>query len=115
MNKLTEEQLNEELKNERKAEEEISHKIPNKYVSEVMDKIEDLRSKRLEEARNSNGETKRYTQKGLAEGAGIKVSTYKSYLHGDSDTINLKTLFRMVDILQCSMKDVLPQIYMKGN
>ena len=112
-NKLTTEQRNEELKKERKAEKEISHVIFNREVEEVMEKVEGLRYERKEEARISNSETKRYTQEGFAEGAGILLSTSKNYRYGRSDTLKLKTLFKIVDILQCSMEDVLPQTYMK--
>lgn len=65
-----------------------------------MERVERLRQER----QNDSGE---YTQKKLAEKAGIGLSTYKDYLSGNSDNIKLKTAINIAHALRCKLSDLI--------
>lgn len=107
------EQLDRELEHDRIVDDESLERMQTHYINNVMDKIEDIRKKRLAELKKSNalgGFPKDFNQKQFAENAGIGYSTYKNYLSGCSDNISLKTLLKMTHKLQCNLDDVLKAV-----
>lgn len=104
----TVEKLNKELELEHIAKEELENKPYNDDIKSVMKNIENLRKKRLKELRKSNGVNKRYTQKDVAERAGIALTTYKNYICGKSHDISLRTILKITVILRCNLQEILP-------
>lgn len=105
---LTQEEKNEELEKERIAEKEIDYTEIYRDIENVMKKIENLRRKRYKELKETCSVDKYYTQKWLAEKAGISLSTYKNYLYGDSIDISLRTMLKIANLLRCDLQDILP-------
>lgn len=95
----TQEDLDRDLKLGSIAERELNDATQKNPITEVMENIEGLRKERR---KTSPG----FTQKHLAENAGISLATYKNYLSGLSDGIRFKTVLNMMHILQCSYGDI---------
>lgn len=105
---LTQEERNEKIKKERIAKKEIDSTEYYKYIEEVMKNIENLRRKRYKELRKTGSVDKCYTQKWLAEKAGISINTYKNYLYGNNIAISLVTVLKIANMLRCDLQDILP-------
>ena len=87
----TQAELDRELKRDMIVDREMDD-TPDYYRMEnIMNKIENMRRKR------------KYSQKKLAEKAGIGLSTYKDYLTGISDSIKLKTVINITHVLECKL------------
>lgn len=102
-NKKTQEELEQELKHDLIVKREISNTVNYRYIMALMDKIEQIRQEPLNISR-------KYSQKELAERAGIGLSTYKDYLSGASDNIKLKTVINIAHVLQCELSDLIDGI-----
>ncbi|MGY3663005.1 MAG: helix-turn-helix domain-containing protein [Roseburia sp. 1XD42-69] len=93
----TQAELDRELKRDMIVDREMDD-TPDYYRMEnIMNKIENMRRKR------------KYSQKKLAEKAGIGLSTYKDYLTGISDSIKLKTVINITHVLQCKLSDLIDE------
>ncbi|MCI9067294.1 MAG: helix-turn-helix transcriptional regulator [Lachnospiraceae bacterium] len=111
MNKFknyTQKELNEALRHDRIVERELDDTTDYSRWETVMENIERLRKERKEKS-------SLYTQKYLAEKAGISRSTYQSYCSGSSGNIHLKTLGKIADALQCDIFDLIPDSHGKKN
>ena len=102
-NKKTQAELEQELKRDMIADREINDTLSYRWMKNLMDKIERIRQSR----QNVSGE---YTQKKLAEKAGIGLSTYTDYLSGTSDNIKLKTVINIAHVLRCKPSDLIDDI-----
>lgn len=99
-NKKTLAELELELKRDAAADREIDDTAVYSQIKILMEKIEYIRQERY----NVSSE---YSQKKLAEKAGIGLSTYKDYLSGASDSIKLKTVINIADALGCKLSDLI--------
>ncbi len=100
--KKTQAELEQDLKNDVIAEREMGDTEDYRWMKAFMEKVEYLRQERL----NVSSE---YTQKKLAEKAGIGLSTYKDYLSGNSDNIKLKTAINIAHALRCKLSDLIDE------
>lgn len=104
-NRLTTEELEQDLKNERIADRELDDTTNYNQIRDIMYKIECLRSECPDSSKNSP----KFTQKELAEKAGIGLSTYADYLSGTSDNIKLKTVIKIAHALRCKLSDLVDE------
>ncbi len=93
-------ELEQDLKNDVIAEREIDDTENYRWFESFMSEVEHRRKKRQ---MVFDG----YTQKQLAEKAGIGLSTYADYLSGKSDNIKLKTAINIAHVLQCELSDLI--------
>ena len=97
-------ELERELKRDVAVDREIDGRTANsRWIEALMDKIESMRKERLKVSNE-------YTQKKLAEKAGIGLSTYADYLSGASDNIKLITVINIAHALQCRPSDLIKSI-----
>ena len=76
-------------------------RIPQQaFIEKVIRDLEEQRRKRWKDYR-------KYTQKYVAEKAGISPSTYKGYVSGRSYHIDLITAKNIADALGCRLSDVI--------
>lgn len=76
-------------------------RIPQQaFIEKVINTLEEQRRKRWKDYR-------KYTQKYVAEKAGISLSTYKGYVSGRSHHIDLITAKNIADVLGCRLSDVI--------
>lgn len=101
-NKKTQAELEQELKRDAIVDREMEDTQNYRWIEKLMQKIECLRQERQNV---SSG----YTQKELAEKAGIGLSTYKDYLSGASDNIKLKTVIKIASALRCNLSDLIDE------
>lgn len=101
-NKKTQAELEQELKQDVIADREINDTENYRLVMALMNKIEYIRQERQNVFRG-------YTQKELAEKAGIGLSTYKEYLSGCNDNIKFKTVINIAHMLQCKLSDLIDE------
>ncbi len=94
--------LEQELKHDKTVEREMGDTEDSLFIMEFMEKVERMRKERQ---KDSNG----YTQKKLAEKAGIGLSTYREYLAGFSDNIKLKTVRKFAHVLRCRISDLVDE------
>lgn len=104
-NKMTQAEL--ELKRDAVVDREIDDTQNYRWIENLMDNIEHIRQERL----NVSSE---YSQKKLAEMAGIGLSTYKDYLSGKSDNIKLKTVINIAYALRCNLSDLIDDSIIDG-
>ena len=97
-NKNTQAELERELKHDEIVDRELNDTQDYLRMEVLMDKIERMRQE--------HG----YSQKKLAEKAGIGLSTYKDYLSGFSNNIKLKTVLNIAQIFQCKPSDLIEDI-----
>ena len=95
-NKKKQAELEQELKRNAVVDREMDDTQNYRLIENSMQKIEYIRSVSSE-----------YSQKKLAEMAGIGHSTYKDYLSGASDNIKLKTVIKIAQVLQCNLSDLI--------
>ena len=93
----TQAELDRELKRDMIVDREMDDTPDYHRMENIMNKIENMRRKR------------KYSQKKLAEKAGIGLSTYKDYLTGISDSIKLKTVINITHVLQCKLSDLIDE------
>lgn len=103
-NKKTQAELERELKRDVIVDREMDDTQDYRRIMTLMDKIERIRQER-------QNDSTEYTQKKLAEKAGIGLSTYKDYLSGCSDNIKLKTVIKIAHVLQCKLSDLMDEEY----
>ncbi|MCM1253975.1 MAG: helix-turn-helix transcriptional regulator [Clostridium sp.] len=96
------EKLKRELENEKIAEREIADTENYMSIEVIMKKIEEIRKERQKAS-------PKYTQKYLADKAGVSLSTYANYLSCASDNIKLKTVINIANALQCRLSDLLDE------
>jgi DNA-binding Xre family transcriptional regulator len=78
-------------------------RIPRElFIEEVAKALEGQRRKRRKCYRI-------YTQRYVAEKAGISLSTYKGYVSGRSHHIDLITAKNIADVLGCRLSDIIGQ------
>lgn len=98
--KKTQAELEQDLKNDVIANREIGDTEDYRWLEVFMKRVEDLRKERL-------SVSSEYSQKKLAEKAGIGLSTYADYLSCKSDNIKLKTAINIAHVLQCELSDLI--------
>ena len=94
-NKKSQAELEQDLKRDAVVDREMNDTQNYRWIETFMQKIECIRV--------SSG----YSQKKLAEKAGIGLSTYKEYLSGNNDNIKLKTVINIAHALQCNLSDLI--------
>ncbi|MDE6664002.1 MAG: helix-turn-helix transcriptional regulator [Lachnospiraceae bacterium] len=97
---LTPTELEKELKKERFRDKELDNIQNDIFMENVMGNIEKKR-KALKKV------SPVYTQKYVAEKAGISLSTYKNYLSGYNIGFSLRMLKNIADTLGCKPSDFL--------
>lgn len=100
LSKNQSEELKKESRCDRRAEREMQRLIGQPFTDKVIDSLEKQRRKRWKDC-------KIYTQKYVAEKAGISLSTYKGYLRDRSYDIDLITVKNIADMLGCKLSDVI--------
>lgn len=98
--KCTREKLERELKRDVILDREFSDVENYCKITDVMHRIEYMRSEYQKVCPE-------FTQKKLAEKAGIGHSTYTDYLCGTSDNIKLKTIINIAHALRCKLSDLI--------
>lgn len=104
INNMAQAERERELKRDVVVDREMGDAEDNRQIMALMDNIERIRKER----QNISNE---YTQKKLAEKAGIGLSTYRDYLSGLSDNIKLKTVINITHVLQCRLSDLMDERY----
>lgn len=104
INNMAQAERERELKRDVVVDREMGDTEDNRQIMALMDNIERIRKER----QNVSNE---YTQKKLAEKAGIGLSTYRDYLSGLSDNIKLKTVINITHVLQCRLSDLMDERY----
>lgn len=94
------EKWEQEIKNARHAERDIQRITGQPFAKKVIDALEEERKKCLKAS-------SLYTQKYVAEQAGISPSTYKGYVAGRSHHIDLITAKGIADVLGCRLADII--------
>lgn len=89
-----------DLKQAYAADKEIDNLANDIFMKNVMEKIEKRRETLMKASHV-------YTQKYVAEKAGISLSTYKNYLSGYNIGFSLRTLKNIADALGCKPSDFL--------
>lgn len=92
--------MEEDFKKNYFREKEHNDLTNDTFMQSVMEKIEKRR----------NAFKKKYpvyTQKYLAEKAGVSLATYKNYLRGYNTGFSLRTLKNIADALKCKPSDFL--------
>lgn len=108
----TQEEREQELKSERIAEREIESSITSISTYEIMTNIENIRKMRKKK-------NPIYTQKYVAENAGMSLSAYKSHLPGnDEDSrekrvakISAEAVASIKEVLRCEYTDIFKPLY----
>lgn len=99
-NKKAKTKLELELIREKREEREIQRVTAGPFAEKVIEELEDRRKERRKKY-------PAYTQKYVAEQAGISLSTYKEYVSGCSYCIDLITVKQIADILGCRLSEVI--------
>ena len=84
----------------RRLERDIERIPQQAFIEKVIKYLEEQRRKLWKDY-------KKYTQKYVAEKAGISLSTYKGYVSGRSYHIDLITAKNIADALGCRLSDVI--------
>ena len=100
VNTLTPEELEQELKKDRAGEKETDDIYDDIFMEAVIHKIE-KRRKKLQKVYPF------YTQKYVAQKAGISISTYKNYLSGYNTGFTVRKMKKLTDVLNCKPSDFL--------
>lgn len=87
------EELELELESERIAEKELNVHLSSISIKDIMERIESERLSFKYE----------YSQKQLAESAGMSLSTYKNYLTDVTDSIPLLKFHMLIEILEMDL------------
>lgn len=100
MQNLTRTELNNDLKQNYYRDKELDNLANDIFMESVMEKIEKRRKELLKVSTV-------YTQKYVAEKAGISLSTYKNYLSGYNIGFSLRMLKNIADAFGCKPSDFL--------
>ena len=95
--RTTQAEVEQELKQDMIADRELDDTQDYLRMEALMNKIERMRQDRG------------YSQKKLAEKAGIGRSTYMDYLSGTSDSIKVKTVINIAHALRCKLSDLIEE------
>lgn len=99
----TEEQKQEQrqkVRHERRTEREMLRVMTKPFAEKVINELEERRKERRKHY-------PLYTQAYVAEQAGISLSTYKEYVGGGNDCIDLITVKMIADTLRCRLSDII--------
>lgn len=102
---MEKENLYEELKKERIAKKESVEEQYSYLMFNVIEYFEKRRKELLKITKNPD----KYSQKNVAEKAGISFATYKNYL-SKKYNMSLMTFFALSDVLQCDPLEVIKSI-----
>ena len=99
-NSLNKNRIEQPEQETQRAKREMKRIAQEPFIEKVIQCLEEQRKKRQEKY-------SAYTQKYVAEQAGISRSTYKGYVAGRSHHIDLITAKRIAEVLDCRLSDVI--------